>query len=144
MIIKLYENTSSDNTMNKILLHELVIENVKIRSDFELMNPYFLLSGDESIKDFNYLHLVDLDRYYFINSIESVRFNLFKLSCSVDLLETYKSDILESNASYLRKLGDGDYVDSISDLSVESVKTKYTSDVVFPDIKETLMITVGV
>lgn len=143
MILNLYINESSDNTINKTLSNVLTFSNVRLKNDFDVTNPYFILSGDNIINNYNYVHLPELNRYYFVDSVESVRHGLYKLNCSVDLLETYKSDILNSNCEYMRKLKAGDYVDQNIDLSVKTINTKYASGITFPDVKEVVMITIG-
>lgn len=42
---------------------------------------------------YNYAYIPAFSRYYFINKIESYRTGLFILTMSVDVLETYKTEI---------------------------------------------------
>lgn len=142
MLLKLYVNESSDNTINKVLSEEEVF-NINLKNDFNPTEPTFLISSVNDLKGFNYLYLDDLNRYYFINSIECIRFNLYKINCYVDLLETYKTDILNSNSEYLRKIKVGDYIDSNLDLSVKTKSNIYTSNVIFNDVNDTVMVTIG-
>lgn len=143
MIIKLCKYYDDLRVINKSFRSWLDF-NVNLRNDFNLINPEIILLSDENdFLEYNYCLIVELERYYFINGIVNLGNNLYKVKMDVDLLETYKNVILSSPASYFRKLKEGDYIDNVSDLSVESIKTKYVSDVIFPDIKETLMITVG-
>ena len=42
---------------------------------------------------YNYAYIPAFNRYYFINKIEAYRTGLFILTMSVDVLETYKTEI---------------------------------------------------
>jgi len=53
--------------------------------------------------------MVGLGRYYFIDEIVNNGNGLFTLNCSLDVLETFKTEILSSNYKYKRKISSGDY-----------------------------------
>lgn len=142
MLLKLYLNNSSDNSINKNLINEKIF-NIKIRNDFNITNPVFFLSSNDDLLVFNYCILSGVNRNYFINSIDVVRNGLYKINCSVDLLETYKSDILNSESEFMRKLEVNDYINVNLDLGVKVVRNKYVSDIIFEDTSETVMITIG-
>lgn len=71
---------------------------VVLKDRTSILNPVFLLSLD-SFPQYNYAKY--LGRYYFINNIESVHNNLWALSCSVDVLATWKTAIQASSAFVL-------------------------------------------
>lgn len=71
---------------------------VVLKDRTSILNPVFLLSLD-SFPQYNYAKY--LGRYYFINNVESVHNNLWALSCSVDVLATYKAAIQASSAFVL-------------------------------------------
>lgn len=68
---------------------------VDLKSGTSLISPTFLLnySGRPS---FNYVSYEG--RYYFVRNLVSVRQNLWEIQCDVDVLATYKSEILNTTA----------------------------------------------
>ena len=80
-----------------------------------------LLTSRDASKEIikaNYCYIDELQRYYFISEMTSVRNGLWRVSLSVDVLESYKSDILnlscivdkQQNQSYNNYIDDGSYV----------------------------------
>ena len=72
--------------------------------------PVFILTGD----DFNYNYAKWGDRYYFITDVKSVHNGLCEVTCILDPLATYKTEILASTqfVSYSSQLGDNWLVDT--------------------------------
>lgn len=65
-----------------------------LKNGTSILQPTFLLSAD--ISEYNYCHFND--RYYWINDIMSVRNGLWEVQCRVDVLASWKSEIMESSA----------------------------------------------
>lgn len=143
MILNLYRVNDGDNTINKVKT-DLKSINVNLRKDFDLQNPIFIINDTDSIgvTAFNYCELPELNRFYFINYIEGVNANLFKLNCSTDLLETFKNDVLNSHAKFYRKIKVGDYQNGSIDLGVKSSITKIESNVTLPPVNTMLLTTI--
>ena len=78
---------------------------VNLKSGTSFISPTFLLNFD-SAPNYNYVSYEG--RYYFITDIVSVRNDLWEIQCEVDVLATYKSDILSSTqyVSYSSSHGD--------------------------------------
>lgn len=97
--------------------------NITLRGDFDIINPTLKLKLS-SKPDFNACVISGLNRTYFIDSVESLNNEVWQLNLSCDLLETYKAEILSSEASYSRSLKSGDDVslslDTIASESVDS------------------------
>lgn len=72
-------------------------------------NPVFLLSGD--LPDYTYCKFDDA--YYFIDDIRSVHNDLYELSCSIDVMATYRNEIAATTAfvEYAAQ-GNSDVIDS--------------------------------
>ena len=79
--------------------------NVNLKSGTSFISPAFLLNLG-SAPNYNYVSYEG--RYYFITDIVSVRNDLWEIQCEVDVLATYKSDILSSTqyVSYSSSHGD--------------------------------------
>lgn len=78
-----------------------LIENVNLKAPCTLRNPVFALQGIPNF-DGNYLYVPDWERYYYVDSIEFTNSNIVTLSCSIDVLATYKTSILSTNAYVVR------------------------------------------
>lgn len=63
---------------------------VKLKDGTDLIRPVFLLSYGQ-IPNFSCVYFEG--RYYFVNSVESVRNDLWAISCNIDVLATYKNQI---------------------------------------------------
>ena len=94
--IKLYVNKSSNNTVTKELTNETEIE-IVFKKDTMIENPVILFRKTESVEttihDFNYCYIPKFDRYYYIESRESMNATTWKLSCRVDVLMSFKTEI---------------------------------------------------
>lgn len=66
-----------------------------LRESTSIINPDILFEGDiSSIANANYMSIPEFgNRSYFIDNIESVRNNLYRIKAHVDVLETYKDQI---------------------------------------------------
>lgn len=106
MELILYKTDDSPNTINKTLTDPLTLE-INLKKDTNIINPELVLNGD--FRGFNYAHIPELNRYYFINSMEQLNFRLVKISLECDVLETYKADILNSPCKFNADIQAGDY-----------------------------------
>ncbi len=131
LTLKLYLTNDSDNVINKTLTGTVAMA-VRLSKDIDLLRPVFLLVEPASIdfKNFNYCEIVELNKYYFIRSIELVNNEVYRLICECDVLETYKSDILASECSYHKQISAGDYGEISNFTSTgKTIVTNYDSDV---------------
>lgn len=62
---------------------------LNIEVDVEKTNPL--------IYKYNYMYIEEFGRYYFIDEIVSIRNGLWTIMATVDVLMSFKKDILESN-----------------------------------------------
>lgn len=92
MEILLYYNSSSDNTINKTLNNETIL-NGSLRDSSNVINPEIMLVA-ESINTFNYLYIPEFNRFYYIKEVTSYRTNLWIVKCQIDVLYTYAPHIL--------------------------------------------------
>lgn len=143
MKLTLYKNSSSDNTIGKTITDSVEIT-INLKATCDVVNPTIILSNIVGVDflEFNYATIDALGRSYFVTSVESMNRELWKLSLSCDVLETYKTSIKSSVARLRRGLQVGDYhsVDMGSD--VNSNVTKFLSTVTLPDDEHTNVLTV--
>lgn len=74
---------------------------VQLKGGTDLNEPVFLFAYDDSLGLPSMSMIQFGDKYYFVDSIRSVRDNLYEVSCSVDVLATYKTEILAASAYVL-------------------------------------------
>lgn len=96
MKIKLFRNTSDNRTLAKNLEMLDEIDGVYLKSPCDIINPVFVISGNRA--ESNYLWCDEFSRYYFVDDVVFLNGNRCELHCSVDVLMTYKSSILNTTA----------------------------------------------
>lgn len=67
------------------------------RGSVNIVAPNFVIESN-SVPEFNYVYIEDLNRYYFVRTIVARTFNLYEITCDVDVLMTYRQDILNTSA----------------------------------------------
>lgn len=140
MLLKLYETTEAMNVINKELAVKKEID-IRLRGQPDLINPSILLRGAEYEGGYNYAMFND--RFYFVESVELVSGDLFRLTLRIDVLETFKEDIINSNMRYRRNLKTGDYVASGFDEATTKTVKKIESDKELPEGSTLVLSTVG-
>lgn len=91
MEIHLYVNSSEKNQLGKTLSSELVLTG-NLRDEASVTNPVILIQAD-NVSGYNYAYVKEFNRYYFIRNMVSVRTGLWRIELSVDVLESYKTEI---------------------------------------------------
>ena len=99
MTIKLYNNKSRANKVNKIIEDEATfngsfIENTSIEA------PTFTLTVSDAtiFTNFNYAYIVEFEKYYFIIDKIIEENNIIRLKLAVDVLMTYKTQLMGCQA----------------------------------------------
>ena len=95
MVIELFHCTSEDNAMYKNLDSKLTLTG-SLRNETDVVNPVILIEGNvDSISEYyNYAHIPSFNRSYFIREIRSVRTNILEISLAVDVLMSFRYEIL--------------------------------------------------
>lgn len=92
MEIKLYISSDETNKINKTITNEIVLTGT-IKDETSVINPIILIEAD-NLTQYNYCYIPLFKRYYFIKDITVVRNNLFRLFLDIDVLMSYKDEIL--------------------------------------------------
>ena len=119
MNITFYKNSSEKEKIGKSLSSGLTLSG-NLRDECSITSPSILVEAT-SLVDYNYCYISEFKRYYFISDITSVRNNLWRVSLKCDVLESFKSDILNSscivnkqqNQSYSNNIDDGSYINRV-------------------------------
>lgn len=89
-----FNNTKEDIVVNK----EISVNSYALRlrgtfrDNIDFINPIFDIEWTQ-IPTFNYVYLNMFGRYYFVDNIECVRNNLYRIYCSIDVLMSYKEQL---------------------------------------------------
>ena len=92
MKLKIYNNNSNNNVINKnITLVNEIDFNLKV--DNSILQPILIL---KNYKGGNYCYIDEFKRYYFINDVRLLNGGLYELNLNVDVLMTYKNEIMNN------------------------------------------------
>lgn len=95
-----FQNTAEPNRVNKT---DYLIEQIRIAGNLrdisDVTNPSIMFEcTDDKILKSNYVYIPAFNRYYFINSITSVRTNLWRVNLHCDVLYSFRNDVLQIKA----------------------------------------------
>lgn len=141
MIIKLYNTNSDNNKLNKVLTNEIIID-IKLKNDTDIIRPTIFLYSETLINS-NYCYIPEFNRHYYINSITTNPNKVFKLELEVDVLMSFKNDILNSYAYVIQQTNYNNYYNSSYQSEVRKEVDYYYSDVTLSDEKSLILVTVG-
>ncbi len=102
MLCKLYKTTSPKNSINKVLTDEITKE-LNLKDEVDILNPTFNLLIFDGIFNYNYAYVPSFHRYYFINGTTILTRTIAQLELKVDVLESWKQDILQATAHITKK-----------------------------------------
>lgn len=99
MQITLYKNNSEPERVTKSISGSLTLSGT-VRGETNIINPEILIEGspDDFPSDYNYAYIPEFERYYFINEVTAYRNNVTVLFMHVDVLMSFKDDILSNEA----------------------------------------------
>ena len=86
-------NTSDDKYINKSFSGSTTLSGV-IKEDCSVENPVLYVKGD--IIPFNYVKIPAFGRSYFIRDKRTTENGLYEVYCDVDVLESFKSAVLNN------------------------------------------------
>ena len=93
MNVTFYNNLSNYNVVNK-RLEEINTLSFTFKENSNIINPSLILKNYEGG---NYCYIEELKRYYYVKDIDLLGNGLFKINCEIDVLMSYKEDIINSD-----------------------------------------------
>ena len=142
MTIYFYNNTSENNQIGKVLTNETSISGT-LRDITNYITPVILIEFDPT--EYNYIYIEDFKRYYFINKVETVRTGLWNIYCNVDVLESFKDEILNLKVIIDKQQSIGNQYKDDGSIVMENRRfnTVYNFPYGFNDAGELILITAG-
>lgn len=110
MLVKLYKCISDVNVINKKLIEELSIRLI-YKNVLNLDTPTLRIESDVFLGDYNYCFIEDFNRYYFISNIDIEGMNVYILNLRIDVIESFKSQILDSNCKIKKSSSGNAFID---------------------------------
>lgn len=140
MELKLFQNKSSENTINKDLTL-ITTKNINLKQSTNLYQTFLVFKND-GITDYSKINYAKmLNKFYFV-SHETIQNNsLIRLELKEDVLETYKDNILNSSADIIEKSTPNNMRNIKTSKEVETFKLK--SSIVLPKKQSIIMVTVA-
>lgn len=145
MEITLYKTSEENNKIDKTLSEPYNMTG-SLRNESSVIRPSILVEI-ENPTNYNYMYIPDFGRYYFIKEMTSVRTNLWRLDCEVDVLKSYANEIktltviIDKNKDYSRTnqyLDDGSFI--IENKNTIEIKNFNSG---FNDVASYVLVTAG-
>ena len=96
MEISFYNNVSEKEKIGKTLKNKTTLTGF-LKQATSVINPVITIEIENPSK-FNYCHIPQFHRYYFINDMINVRNNIWEIHMNVDVLESFKTQIKANKA----------------------------------------------
>lgn len=93
MKLYLYNTHSERNRLEKALEGEIRTTG-NFTDEFDLSDPVIMLENANIMRS-NYAYMPEMERYYFIESVDIVRTGMYRVKLHIDVLMTYKAQIKE-------------------------------------------------
>ena len=124
MTVIFYKYNGIKNKINKTLENGLTVNDVIMQNDFDITNFDLLIKNSNFNSEYNYCFIQDLERYYYIDSVEKMNGTIYKIRLSVDVLKSFSSQIENINAIITKSENpDNNFVDC-------EKSENYTSEVI--------------
>lgn len=140
--VKLYTTKSPNNYIGKTLENEQSFD-CAFKGAADVKAPIIALKSENYINA-NYAYIEDFGRYYFITSMQILPQNYYEISLKVDVLESWKADILASKVRLKRQEVSNKYYDADYANEIRKSATKYESNVTFEsNVSTNILMTIG-
>lgn len=100
MVLTFYKQSATPGRVDKtnFLTPVGTVQGVRLNENTDLMNPTFVLKTNPVVYNANYLYADTMGRYYYINRVTAMSGGRISIDCKIDVLHTYRSEILGSSA----------------------------------------------
>lgn len=136
----LYKTTSPKNAINKVLSEQREL-NIVLKDDIDILEPYFTMHVFSGLFVYNYVFIPAFSRYYFIENITLLTANVAKIDLKVDVLESWKTDILAA-ICHITKESNADMYGAEIATSEERLQEVIEHDAIF-ELQDDFILTVS-
>ena len=146
MNIKLCNNSSEPNEINKAITEVKSVDAV-IKGALSYETPTLIFAYEGTADDINYVKIADLHRCYFITDITNLTGGRYEVKAKVDVLESFKNDILDLSAIVDKQDGASNINMYLDDGSFITENKEFNTVINFPngfnEAGEYILITAG-
>lgn len=140
MELQLFQNKSSENTINKDLTL-ITTKNINLKQSTNLYQTFLFLKND-GVTDYSKVNYAKmLNKFYFVSYETIANNNFIRLNLKEDVLETNKDFILNSYADIIGKSTPNNVRNIATSKEVETFKLK--SNIVLPKTQSVIMVSVA-
>lgn len=140
MELQLFQNKSSENTINKDLTL-ITTKNINLKQSTNLYQTFLFLKNDKATDYSKVNYAKMLNKFYFVSYETIANNNFIRLNLKEDVLETNKDFILNSYADIIGKSTPNNVRNIQTSKEVETFKLK--SNIVLPKTQSVIMVTVA-
>ena len=138
MKLEFFHTDDSSNTINKTLT-KISEKDVTLKASTDILAPRMIFLAKDFTSTINYMKM--LDKYYFVD-LQFIRNNsLVIVNSSIDVLETYKDIILNSQADIIKKSSAGNIKQE--NVLPTTISKTFNSDKTLTKSSSIIMITSG-
>lgn len=144
MKLELYKTHDADTVMNKTkeLIYTFNVDLKATENITELTVPLYEEEGVD-LNDINYAYIEEFRRYYFLRSYNVGPNKIYHLLLECDVIETYKEEILNSQANITRKIKEGDFMNISGNFDIRKEVDVYNSNKGFHEEETVILSTIG-
>ena len=108
------------NVVYKTLTNSQNFPECVLKENTSVTTPIIFIQTDTNLSTYNYCHIPEFSRYYYITNISSVRNGLWQLNLKVDVLMSYKDNfdkfeiIIERSSTDFSKYLNDDEIKKLS------------------------------
>lgn len=102
MTLTFYTITDAPNVINKNIGNGTSIQNCNPVEPCDMLNPSFIMEQGTAAASANYVYVPVFSRYYFITGRTLLSGHRLMITCAVDVLYTYASNIKACTGTVLR------------------------------------------
>lgn len=146
MIITLYQYSGKNNVVNKTLTNGVNVDGT-IKEPFNVLRPIVKFRTNNNLQNvmiYNYCYIADLNRYYFVNSIDAQSADVFILTLSVDVLKSYENEIKAASGTITNRENGNKFISNranIHDLRPTFEKIDFSVNAPFDETGTLIMVT---
>ena len=140
----LYTVTDSNNTLGKTLGDPFTVSGVRLKGSTDIKTPTISVRSDTSLFGYNYAYFPEFHRYYFIRTIRVFPAGVYEIDLAVDVLESFKDEILNSHAFVAQQTDINPYYGQEYESEVRKEIDVYNGDVKLNMTNKTnILVTIG-